>query len=139
MTVALDEVSELKNLLSPLLDECTFEEVEYGQSEARVIRVLFPDRNTAYLKYASGSSAQEILQEHQRTRWLRTRALVPEVISYVSTSTVTILLTKALIGHNAADAADADPVIVVAEMARALRDLHSISPDDCPFDERLDL
>ncbi|WP_264985824.1 aminoglycoside O-phosphotransferase APH(3')-XV [Pseudomonas aeruginosa] len=139
MTVALDEVSELKNLLSPLLDECTFEEVEYGQSEARVIRVLFPDRNTAYLKYASGSSAQEILQEHQRTRWLRTRALVPEVISYVSTSTVTILLTKALIGHNAADAADADPVIVVAEMARALRDLHSISPDDCPFDERLHL
>ncbi len=74
MTVALDEVSELKNLLSPLLDECTFEEVEYGQSDARVIRVLFPDRNTAYLKYASGSSAQEILQEHQRTRWLRTRA-----------------------------------------------------------------
>ncbi len=42
MTVALDEVSELKNLLSPLLDECTFEEVEYGQSDARVIRVLFP-------------------------------------------------------------------------------------------------
>lgn len=139
MTLTRDEASKLRNLLSPLLDECTFEEVEHGQSGARVIRVLLPDGDAAYLKYASDPSAEEIREEHQRIGWLRTRACVPEVISYVSTSDATILLTKALIGRNAAEATDADPAVVVAEMARALRKLHSISPDDCPFHESLHL
>ncbi|KAF1720927.1 APH(3') family aminoglycoside O-phosphotransferase [Pseudoxanthomonas wuyuanensis] len=141
MTISLDEVSELKNALSPLLDECTFEEAEYGQSGARVIRVLMPGGDIAYVKYASGAFAEELREEHERIGWLtaQTRIPVPEVISYASTSNATILLTKALVGRNAADAASADPTTIVAEMARALRELHAIAPEDCPFDERLHL
>ena len=139
MTINLDEISELKNVLSPLLNECTFEEAAHGESGARVARVLMPGGDVAYLKYAFCAFAEEIREEHRRMGWLKPRARIPEVISYTSTSDVTILLTKDLVGRNAADASNADPATIVAGMARALRELHSISPKECPFDERLHL
>jgi aminoglycoside phosphotransferase len=135
----IDEISKLNNLLSPLLDGCIFEETEHGQSNAHVLRVLMPGGDVAFLKYASGAASDEIREEHERTEWLSARALVPEVISYVSNSDSTFLLTKALIGHNAADVANANPVTIIAEMARALRALHSISIGDCPFDQGVDV
>lgn len=137
MTIDLDELSKAKKSLSPLLDDCTFEEAEHGESNARVLRVLMPDGDAAYLKYGFGVSAEEIRHEHERLVWLRYQARAPRVLSYASGFDASFLLTEALSGRTGDDASSADPATIVKGMAQALRELHSIPPQECPFDESL--
>lgn len=134
-----DEELAQRRALPPWLAGCTFEDAGQGRSGARVIRVLRPGRGDAYLKYATADGAREIVDEYERTRWLAARIRVPEIIAFDSTSDAAFLLTEALTGRNAADAATDDARTVVAGMAHALRGLHSIPSGDCPFDAGLRL
>lgn len=134
MTIHFDEITQIKTVLSPLLDDCSFEEAGHGESGARVLQVGLPGGDLAFLKYAFGTFGREIRDEYERISWLQPRALTPEVMAFAESPAVTVLLTKALPGRNAADASNPDPQTLVAGMARALRELHSLPPKDCPFD-----
>lgn len=138
----LDEQHVLTRVLAPCLEGCTFEEAAHGESGARVIRALRHGRARAYLKYATGQDARAIVDEHERLQWLGSRAEVPgipKVIAFHSNPRAAFLLTEALVGRNAAEAAIGNPREVVAGMAHALRRLHSIPAGDCPFDAALHL
>lgn len=133
-----DDKPYLARLFSPLLDDCTFERVGHGGSDARVVRITKPGSTGAFLKYAFGAAGDDVREEHARLSWLGARAPAPRVIAYLSNSDGAFLLSEALPGRNACEAATGNPSSVVAEMARALRALHSLPPGDCPFDHCLD-
>jgi hypothetical protein len=133
------DAQEFRRVLAPWLEGCAFEEAAHGESAARVLRVLRPGRAPAYLKYATGRDARSIVDEHERIQWLESRVAVPKVIAFHSTSHAAWLLTEALVGRNAADAATEAPRFVVAGMAHALRGLHATPAGDCPFDAALHL
>jgi aminoglycoside phosphotransferase len=137
VAITLKDMPELEGLLPPMLDGCTFEESEHGASGSRVIRVSMKGSDVAYVKYASGDFADELREEYERIEWLRSRARVPEVIDYRATPNAAVLVTRALVGRNGMEASSLDPAAVVSGMARALSELHSIPPAECPFDEGL--
>jgi aminoglycoside phosphotransferase len=133
----LDQKPYLVKVLSPFLDNCTFGRVSHGESDAQVVRIIKPGLPSAFLKYAFDAAGDEIREEYQRLSWLGARASVPRIIAYVSNSEGAFLLTEALPGRNALDAAATNPAAVVAEMASALRELHSLPPAICPFNQCL--
>ncbi|HHF1197027.1 aminoglycoside 3'-phosphotransferase [Pseudomonas aeruginosa] len=134
-----DDQPYLVNLFSPLLDGCIFKSVNHGESDARVVRITRPGLTSAFLKYAFDAAGDEIRDENERLSWLGKRAPVPSIIAYISNSDGAFLLSQALPGCNALDAAATNPASIVAEMARALRNLHSLPPRDCPFNQCLDV
>jgi kanamycin kinase/aminoglycoside 3'-phosphotransferase-2 len=85
------------------------------------------------------SGAQLLAAETVRLRWLRDRAPVPEVLAWsVGADGRAFLVTTALAGAPAtAPEHRGDAELLVATVARALRRLHDLPIDDCPFDSRL--
>jgi kanamycin kinase/aminoglycoside 3'-phosphotransferase-2 len=78
-----------------------------------------------YRKRGGGS----VLAEARRLEWLAGRSRVPAVLSLAREGDTWTLVTEALPGVHCDDP---------AVMARALRSLHAVPIDDCPFDSGWD-
>jgi aminoglycoside 3'-phosphotransferase-2 len=105
------------------------ERVTVGRSIAHVWRV----GDQFYLKTAS--RGDELAAEMARLNWLAGRAPVPKVIAFERGATETYLLTGALKGVAAHEAAS--PGNCVDAVAAGLRRLHRLDIAACPFDARL--
>ncbi|MFI6596999.1 aminoglycoside 3'-phosphotransferase [Nonomuraea sp. NPDC050536] len=70
--------------------------------------------------------------EHERLRWLKRWLPVPDVVAFEGDALVT-----ADVGWNSLERAKAPNR--AARMGEALRRLHGIPVEECPFDERLDV
>lgn len=107
-------------------------EITEGMSDAAVFRVA----GARYLKLAAGAGpAAALSEEIARTRFLAGHGIrVPEVLRVHEQTDFTALLMTALPGLPA-DRHRGDPAALVPRLATALRALHRLPADDCPFDE----
>jgi aminoglycoside phosphotransferase len=109
-----------------------------GKSEAKVYRLDHAEQPALYLKLALHAHVAELHAEHQRLLWLQDRVPVARIVGFDRGNDDALLLTRALTGANALDAAPRHRAEVVAAFARALRHLHSLPTSDCRFDQGLD-
>ena len=118
--------------------------------DASLVWSLVPERRTwrlvalsgeiRYLKRYSFAQEMSLAAERDRLAWAATRLPVPTVLGYGSDATQEWLLTAGLPGVSAiAPDWRADPPRLVPLLADALRRLHALPIDDCPFDCRLDV
>lgn len=92
------------------------------------------------LKKQSKTAESSLFDEKCKIEWLTGRAPVPAVVDYEVDEVFEYLLISRLVGRDAAQTrwTDDDPKRLVAQLGRALRDLHDkIDVNGCPFDARL--
>jgi aminoglycoside phosphotransferase len=111
--------------------------VHSGMSGASVLRIGPPESAGAYLKIAHGRAVADLRDEIARTRWLAQKGIrVPDISRVFESDEISAVLTGAVSGapafqHGWQLARDIEAV------ARGLRQLHSLSVEDCPFDETI--
>lgn len=110
-----------------------------GRSGAVVFRLEAEGYPALFVKSEAADDFAELPGEGLRLRWLAQHGVpAPLVQSQVTAQGRHWLLTSALPGRDLASCADLAPQRVVDLAADALRDLHRLPPDGCPFDHRLD-
>jgi aminoglycoside phosphotransferase len=83
----------------------------------------------------AGAAAPDAAEEAARLTWLAARGLAPEPAGVVADDAGTWLVVPTLAGLPAHRAElHPDTGVLVAAVARALRALHELAVDDCPFD-----
>ena len=88
-----------------------------------------------YLKHMPDDMFGALRREAEVMRWLRGVLPVPEAVCFRSENSAGWLLTAEIPGESFARALDAEPRALVRTYAGALRRVHEVSPDGCPFDE----
>lgn len=108
--------------------------VDAGMSDAAVFMVG-ADR---FLKLADDTaSAAALREEIKRTQWLASHGVrVPETVGYHNDGDRVAWLTTAVPGTSAADST-LPPFELARLFGRALRALHALPVDACPFDETI--
>jgi aminoglycoside 3'-phosphotransferase II len=114
------------------------EKVTIGRSASAVYRLQSPGKPTLFLKMATDTDATMLIAEHDRLHWLSGKAFVPTVAGFASQPNQVVLLTEALPGVNGAEVPASIRSRVTKEFAWALRELHSLDLDECPFDQTLE-
>lgn len=110
-----------------------------GRSSASVFRLEADGRPPLYLKNEIASPFSELAGEAARLRWLGVQGLAcPTVVAHESGGEHEWLLMSALDGTDLASASAMPPLERVRILAEALRELHRIGIDACPFDHRSD-
>ncbi|WP_283137128.1 phosphotransferase [Rhizohabitans arisaemae] len=99
-----------------------------GREENTVHRLTLTGGECVYLKV----SAEDLTAERDRLTWFAGRIPIPEVRGWHAFDDVECLLTTELPGEDLTRHL-ARPLDVVRLLARALRRIHSLDPDDCPF------
>src|SRR5262245_53512924 len=107
--------------------------VHVGKSSASVFRVT-TSTDVMFLK-TCGIAESDLGPEAERLRWLVGRAPVPRVVAFASDDDREYLLLTAVPGANGVDAGRMRPHAVATGLGKALRSLHAISTDGCPFDQ----
>jgi aminoglycoside 3'-phosphotransferase-2 len=108
-----------------------------GQSGDSVFRLEAPQRPALVVKLAERKPGRRLPEETARLKWLRSAGIpAPCVLHEVSTSSHDWVVMERLAGANAAVSAE-DPSVKVRVIAAALRDLHALESNGCPFDETL--
>ncbi|MFZ5780516.1 MAG: APH(3')-II family aminoglycoside O-phosphotransferase [Pseudomonadota bacterium] len=110
-----------------------------GRSGALVFRLESEGRPALFVKSEAVDDLAELPGEGLRLRWLAQHAVpAPRLQSQVTSQGRHWLLASALPGRDLASSPGLAPRRVVALAADALRDLHRLPADACPFDHRLD-
>ena len=110
-----------------------------GRSRASVFRLASPGRRDLFLKIEPSGPHGELAAEAERLDWLETAGLpAPRIVISEAGSDNTYLLMTALGGTDLASSQDLAPAMIVAMMAKALRQLHALPTGHCPFDRTLD-
>jgi aminoglycoside phosphotransferase len=139
---ASDSADLLTGLPAPiraLLSMGSWQHVTIGKSGHVVYRVRLPDADTCYLKMAPRDKQGELEAEYRRLRWLHGRLPVADARLLVHDDTWAYLVQSAASGIMACDATFAADVPRLARLlGEGLRQVHSVSAAECPFDERLD-
>lgn len=101
-------------------------------------RLDHPRLPSRYLKVVRSGGYPALAGEADRTRWARRWLPVAEVIDLGREEPIDWMVTTALPGRDATDAAWTEHEIVVRALAKALRRFHDAVPAArCPFDFRL--
>jgi len=123
--------------LPPKLQDYQFEQETIGRSGSTVLKIRKCGQPAKFIKFAPLEKAGEIKADAERFRWLNSvKFTAPVVVDLFEHGEHVWLLTDALAGKNAVRC-EREPEKIVAEIASALRKLHSIEIHRCPFDETL--
>lgn len=137
-----DSAELLAGLPAPiraLLSRGSSHHVTIGKSGHVVYRVHAQDGRSYFLKIAPRDEQGELEAEFQRLRWLRGRLPVAETCALDRDEHRAYLVQSAVSGIMACDATFAVDVPMLARLlGEGLRQVHSVSVAECPFDERLD-
>jgi len=116
----------------------TWRPVRAGKSGAEVYELTGPGSHL-FLKVERLHPARDPLAEADRLRWLAGRQPVPAVVGVEADQQRSYLLTAALPGSPASDPTwTSQPARCAALLGRALRQLHDLPVDGCPFDTGFD-
>jgi aminoglycoside phosphotransferase len=131
----------VKNLpfnLSHILQNQTFEKNITGQSDSEVYRVANSD---AFLKITNRGASVNLQREKDVLEWLNNKISVPKVLYFEETDENTFLLISEIKGINLADYIKNVKVeeALMCELAKSLKQIHSISLIDCPFQQTLEV
>jgi aminoglycoside 3'-phosphotransferase-2 len=108
-----------------------------GESRADVFRLRPPEGGGLFVKSELAGPLSELPQEIARLRWMRQRGLpCPEVLEAATENGRHWLLMTAVAGRDLASATDLTPAQAVQIIAQALRRLHAVPWQECPFDHR---
>ena len=113
------------------------EPVDIGMSEAAVFRATGAGHAARYVKAAFGDAAARLRDEIARTRWLAERGIAVPHILRVEDRGNGIAMLMAEVPGTPADLSALPAQRLVEALAKALAALHTVPPDDCPFDETL--
>ena len=117
----------------------TFVRETIGRSGDGVFRLSKGRCAALVVKVSPVTAAQGRPSEADRLTWLKSVEVpVPRVLHEFRTDSETWLVMECLPGANAA-VSTMSPTARIALVARALRDLHELPADACPFDETLDV
>jgi len=117
----------------------SFGDLGQGRLRNRLLRVATVDSGPAYLKSGTGDAALDILGETARLRWIGDRLPVPRVIYQGSEANTAYLLITEIQGTPSHEAAmDVGPEKVIEVLAAALRQIHAIPIQNCPFNSVLE-
>lgn len=133
----MQKLTTIMQLLPQAL-EYRYEEISIGRSGNSVYRVVNPTKPALFLKVSSGDDAWELKVEHDCLNWLASRTAVPKVLEFGNQEGLAFLLTEALPGTNAAEAPERLWLRISQRLALHLHQLHSLDPEECPFDRNLD-
>lgn len=108
-----------------------------GKSGDDVVRLARDAVPLLFLKSEAMHPLSQVPDEAERLRWLRAQGMpCPEVVDFTTEAGRHWLLMRALPGRDFASAPEIAPEHLVALAANALRRLHSLDPQHCPFDHR---
>jgi aminoglycoside phosphotransferase len=128
--------------LSMICPSVNASEITHGMSGARVFHL--PDRK-AYLKVAKKGLFCDLRREAEILKWLSGKVPAPELIEYNDLGESEQLLMSEIKGLPASDylasenITHREAVAFVKNAASALRKLHDLPIENCPFDQRLDV
>jgi aminoglycoside phosphotransferase len=128
--------------LSRLLAGARFAKDTIGCSTSAVFKVCgLPEVGDAYLKVVEPVAGEDLLREKAVLDWLQGRLPVPRVLYFIEQFEIQYLLISAIPGLGAENeyflSTDNTPGMV-RELARGLRQIHSLDIGDCPFPRHLD-
>lgn len=126
--------------LQSLTRDSIWRETFEGLSGTRIFLLQREDgTDNRYLKVAPRGSVYGLLPEKLRLDWLQGRLPVPKVLYFGEDAANQYLLMSEVAGWMAHDEAfRGDLPHLVRLIAAGMRQIHSISINDCPFDQRLD-
>lgn len=108
-----------------------------GRSDAVVFRLYAPNRPTLIAKLSTVPKAADLLAEAARLKWLKGMGiLAPHVIHLEEARGYFWLVAECLPGKDAVRSRD-PAAVKTYELAKALRAIHALDPNACPFDETL--
>lgn len=128
---------KVPSALRPLVEGYRWQRITIGESGADAYRLVRKGHPSLFLKRSRANAHVSLRDEAVRLRWLNGKFLVPIVLDMVAADEDEWLLMTALTGTNAAETS-APPHVVVRVLANALRELHVIAVETCPFDENLE-
>lgn len=110
-----------------------------GESRADVFRIRKSDGKDLFLKSEVIGAVSELPDEIERLRWLDRLGLpCPVVIDTTTEDGRHLLLMSAVPGHDLAGATGLSPSQIICIAVKALRSLHQVPLEKCPFDHRLE-
>jgi len=108
-----------------------------GWSDARVYEVTHPSGTRMFVKVEPDGTDDEAAMEAERLAWLRTTGIpCPETMFAGRGDGAFWLVTGALPGSDLRAGAGRSPRCVVQVAAAAMRRLHALPLECCPFDQR---
>jgi aminoglycoside 3'-phosphotransferase-2 len=115
------------------------EQQAIGESRADVFRLRQHDGTDLFLKSEPLEELGELADEIERLRWLRQMDLpAPEVLDQVTEDHRHWLLMTPVAGQDLASANELSAEQIINILATALRTLHQVPIDLCPFDHSLE-
>lgn len=115
-----------------------WERITIGMSGAKTF--LLKGNPNYYLKIQRQHIGEPLRMEKDKLDWLQGKLEVPEVVYYEDDGEYEYLLMTELKGNDASDPihrSNFDQVVKL--LAQGLRKIHSISIDDCPFEQTLNV
>jgi aminoglycoside 3'-phosphotransferase-2 len=119
--------------------EALIEQQVIGESGAEVFRIRCSSGEDLFLKSEPTGLRSELPDEVERLRWMNRLDLPgPTVLGDAMEDNRHWLLMTAVPGRDLANANDLSPPQIVGILAMALRSLHEMPIEECPFDHRLE-
>lgn len=122
--------------IDDLIEGYTHHPVTHGATSAKVWRLEKPNAPRLYLKQESPGAQFPLQPEVERTRWLRGKVPVPEVLEFESGPAGGRMLTTEIGGMPISDLHAEDLNRAVRLLASGLRQFHALAISDCPHDAR---
>lgn len=134
--LADDLAADLPDAFVALLEGYGVSPDSVGQSGATVLLLDHPQRRPLVLKLENRSPLEELPREIQRMRWLGAQGLpCPDVVATHQDERCNALLMSRAAGHDLSVLGPDQPLRCVEHLADALRRLHALPVENCPFDQ----
>ncbi|MFJ2479805.1 APH(3')-II family aminoglycoside O-phosphotransferase [Pseudomonas sp. NPDC087598] len=130
---------DLPTIWHPRFADTPIEQQTIGESRADVLRVTPAGSAPLFVKSEQVMTWGELPGEIQRLRWLAEQDLpAPRVLDTTTENERNWLLMTAVPGRDLASSVHLAPEQIVTLLADALRSLHAVAINSCPFDHRLE-
>ncbi len=130
------ELPDLPPLVRSAVGPRTLVPVPLGCSSADVFLLTARRRAGLYLKRQPLGAGPPLAEERDRIAWIGGRLPVPEVVAWIEEDGCEFLVTTAIGGRPASEAEDG--AATARLLGEALRRVHELPVDACPFDVRVD-
>jgi len=127
----------IPHALSALICE-GWEKIHAPYSGASIYRVEQAEGGTGFLKILPVPHREPLEQYSQKLQWLESRLSVPAVLHYSKDERFEYLLMSEVEGIDGSDSVfKEDPAFIIRKLAEALKQVHAVDINDCPFDYTL--